>query len=179
MKKQLILEKRPWKVEIPDKLKKAKEEVDWFFYQGEASCGVQSNFNALIRALKNSTSHQEESAEDQLVSLIDKQRDFQSIMDSTSKYRKILSKYQKLSTRSKVILESFYDEKQYDISVELFFGAGIGLIPYTDTFQKIKDKINSLDKLKNFIIHDRRRMHKIKKEIMQMFQAAINEYDAK
>lgn len=182
MKKQLILERRPWKIEIPDKFKKAKEELDWFFQQGEASCGVQSNFNALIRALKNSTTHQEESAEDQLISMIDRsirQKDLQSIMDATCKYRKILAKYQKLSKTSKIILEAFYHEKQYDISVELFFGPGIGLIPYTNTFQKIKDKINSLDELKNFIIHDRRRMQKIKKEIMEMFQVAINEYDVK
>lgn len=182
-KSSLILEKRPFKIEIPDKLKKAKEDLDWFFYQGESQCGVQSNFNALIRALKNSTTHQEESAEDQLISMIDgrgpfRQRDFQSIMDSTSKYRKVLSRYQKLSSHSKLILELFYYEKQYDISVELFFGAGITLIPQTKTFQKIKDKIDNLDELKNFIIHDRRRMQKIKKEIIEMFLTVLNEYSA-
>lgn len=182
-KKAMVLEKRPFEtITVPETLTKVKKDLDWFFYQGEADCGVKSNFNALIRALKFSTTHQEESAEDQLVSMIDKQRDFQSIIDSTSKYRKILSKYQKLSSHSKLVLEAFYYEKQYDISVELFFGAGITLIPQTKTFLKlnstIKEKVTNLDQLKNFILHDRRRMNKIKKEITEMFIDALTEFNS-
>jgi hypothetical protein len=177
--KALILERRPWKVQVADPFRSAKEDLDWFFHRGESECGVQSNFNALIRALKFSTTHQEESAEDQLISMIDgrsREKDLQSIMDGTRKYRKILARYQKLSIKSQFILQNFYYEKQYDISVELFFGAGINLIPHTATFQKIKNKVDNLDQLKNLIIHDRRRMQKIKKEIAEMFLTALAEY---
>lgn len=182
--KNLVLENRPFAVKVPTELMAAQRDLNWFFYQGESDCGVKSNFDALIRALKFSTTHQDESAEDQLISLVDKQRDFQSVMDSTKKYRKIFSIYRQLSKSSKVILENFYYEKQFDTSVELFFGGGISLIPMTPTFKKMQNiqfakKINNLDELKNHIIHDRRRMTKIKNEITELYFSAVSEFNEK
>lgn len=175
--KNLVLENRPFTVKVPIELTAAQRDLNWFFYQGESDCGVRSNFDALIRALKFSTTHQDETAEDQLIALVDKQRDFQSVMDSTKKYRRILSTYQKLSSTSKVILENFYYEKQFDTSVELFFGGGISLIPMTSTFKKLEKKVTSLDDLRNFIIHDRRRMTKIKNEIIELYFSAVSEFN--
>lgn len=176
LKATLLLENRPFLVKVPSELNSAQRDLDWFFRQGESDCGVKSNFDALIRALKFSTSHQDETAEDQLINSIDKQRSFQSIMDGTHRYRRVLSSYQKISKTAKVILENFYYEKQFDTSVELFFGAGISLIPMTNTFKKLESKINTLDDLKNFILHDRRRMNKIKTEITTLYFSAVKEY---
>lgn len=170
--------KRPFgNVPIPKELKKVHQELSWLYQEGESNCGIQSNFNAMIKALKTSATHQETSAEDQLNALIDHQHSFDHILRSTSKWKKIMNKFQSLSPHSKNTLEYFFYEKQYDVSVEMFFGQGAALIPYTATFQeKFIDKIVDLNQLKYHIIHDSRRMKKIKSEIAELYISALQEY---
>lgn len=178
--KKLTLLKRPFNnVVIPAELLKSHKELCWLYQEGESSCGVKSNFNSMIRALKTSASHQDETAEDQLCALIDHQRSLTDIFKSSRQWRNIIYSLEVLPSKSKAIIEYFFYEKQFDPSVEMFFGQGIALITLTPTFKsKFSTTITNLNQLKHHIIHDQRRMLKIKKEISELYLQALTDYNS-
>ena len=167
-----IINSRPFKFIVPKELKGAQEDLDWLFQHGEAALGVKSNFDALISAKLCHAAYEEANAEDQLLEFIDNKRDKeltkQSILNNTTKYRSIYCIYTQMSKVSQNILEHFYYEKQYGKEIEQSFGAGIGLIPFTKTFDKLK--INNVNSINDST------KQKLRKEIKNLYVFALEEY---
>lgn len=173
--KQLVIEGRPFKIKVSKNLIQSQKELDWYFQEGEAALGIKSNFDTLIRALQSSGQHEEVDAEEQLAAQIDAKRSmsFESIMKSAGKYNKIDTKFKKLKPHTQQIFQHFYREKQFDKSIEQYFGAGLCLVELTPTFKKV-DK--NIDELKHSIIHQKGVMAKIKEEVKEMYLSALLEY---
>lgn len=114
---------------------KAKKDLDWFFNEAEAAMGVKSNFDAFIQACKYSTSHQDEVDNKAFAEMLEVQTSQNSIFASAGKYNKIFNIYFKLSPKQKVILEAYYEARQFNSDLAKSFGPGIGLIPFTKTGQ--------------------------------------------
>lgn len=174
----MIIEVRPFKIKVPNKLERAQRELDWFFHEGDSACGIKSNFDSFIRACKTSASHEETDAEDQLVSYIDNKynKTFDNIMHGAGKYSTIDRRFRKLSYHAQRVLQTFYYEKQYDKSVEQFFGKGIELVRLSPSFSTLKSDVESL---KKFICNKKKKkeiLAQIKREVRDMYLSSLEEY---
>lgn len=112
--------------------KSAISDLEWFFWQCESDLGIQSTYSSFIQACKYSTRHQDEVDLRAFVELCTTETTGYDILQATRKNRRILKNYQQLPSNHKVILEAYYQDRQYDQAITKDFGQGIGLIPYTE-----------------------------------------------
>lgn len=159
-----------------EKKTKAQKDLEWFFWEAESSMGLKSNYQAFIQACKYSTNHQDEFDRKLFAEIIKSQISYTSIFAATDKERSILQAYHKLSGRHKKILESYYEERQFDSKLADSFGEGIGLIPLTEMGKKMHQNILKWPSEK-FAIEFLRNKAKIKEQVTQLYNEALTAFE--
>ena len=151
-------------------------DLEWYFWYGEAECGVHSNYTSLFSALLYSTK-EDESIDLQCFN--DYSNSSQSTvhytMAAVNRYRTIHHKYCQLSSKSKIILEKYYEEAQYSHPYLQKFGPGVALIPYT----KIGENMSKLllkEPSTNFVKYLEKNVTTVKKQVTKLFNTALQEY---
>lgn len=160
--------------DIPKELKQSQKELDWFFYEGESSCGLTSNHEALMFQMAGSIGVSD--ITEQFVEYIDKKRSQEQIFRSVSKYRKINNKFNKLPVITQRTLELFYYEQQFDRSLEGHFGPGLKLVPHTKAFNDLPKQWQNHEKLKYCLIHQRKLIDRMKKEVKELYLQSLKQY---
>lgn len=159
-----------------NKLKIAQEELNWFFWQGESDCGIHSNYATLFSALLYAMSATEAEVVDiqSYTQMAISEASSHRTLGAISKYRKILKKYQSISASAKVILEKYYEERQFHPEMQ-DFGPGINLIPHTQLGREMEKQFlqNPSDKL---IKHFKSVKKGLKKQVHQLYLSALQEY---
>lgn len=119
---------------------KYTKDLEWLFWQSESAMNIKSNFDVFARAYIYSTNDQDEIDPKAFADML-QSNTASSIFDSTEKEREIIKSYCKLSSKHKIVLEAFYEEKQYSLFITEQFGPGVGLIPFTKLGKKISKSI--------------------------------------
>lgn len=165
---------RPFVFLTSDLLKPFHEELQYFFQQSDAACEISSNYQAFLFAMVNSCSIS--SAEEQLLDCLDKRRSEEDKLKSIGKNRTINNKFVQLSAYDQRVLSYFFYEQQFDRSLEAHFGQGIKLIPLTKSFKKLPVQWQNLNKLQFVLIHERKLIDKIKKEVSEIYLTVLEKY---
>lgn len=157
---------------------KAKTELEWLFNCSESECGIQSNFAPIFEACLYATPKSSYKIAVDFHILNDtlkKTHSQQNIRFSVNKERAIYNRYQKLDQKSKLIIEAFFESRKYNHELIKLFGEGIGVIPFTSiglSFSKILLRESN----KTFIQEFKNNKWKIKKEVDQLINQAINNF---
>lgn len=154
------------------KLEKAKKELFWFFNEAEAAMGVKSNFDAFIQACKYSMSHQDEFDKTAFSEMLMSQTTQNSILVATGRERKILKAYSKLSSKQKIVLEAYYEERNFNSALAKSFGPGIGLIPFTKTGQTFS-KVLLREPGEAFVREFKKNVIKVQKDVSALYEDAV------
>lgn len=173
-KKPLDNQSRPLTFTPPENLKLAHDDLQYYFQYSDAECGIPSNYSALRFAVLNDISLY--SAEEQFLDYIDKPRNERQISKSINRNRAIHQKFIKLSFRDQQIASLFNYEQVFDRSLEAHFGAGIKLIPFAPSFQKLPEQWRDLHKLQYCLIHHRKLIDKIKQETHELYLSVLEKY---
>ena len=154
------------------------KDLQWYFFESESACGISSTYSAFIAACKYSTSHQDEIDLKAFSEMCVNTTTAYDILAATRKNRRILNVYQGLSSKDKIVLEAYYQERKYDLAVSSDFGPGVGLIPYTAIGQKMS-RI-ALQNYEGSNLELRRMYTKnkeaLKKQVDQLWSRAIDNY---
>jgi len=155
---------------------KAISELEWLFYQSDSEMGFHSTMAAFILASKYSTKHQDEVDLQSFIELSKNTTTAYDILAATGKNRNILRNYQQLSARNKVILEAYYEEKQYDSELAKEFGPGVGVIPLTKLGKKLQKNLLAFDSTDKIKKEFRSIKHGLQKEVTRLHNEAITAY---
>lgn len=154
------------------------KDLEWFFWESDSAMGVQSTYSAFIQACKYSTKHQDEVDLKAFVAMCVNETTGFDILQATRKNRRILKVYQQLSSRHKVILESYYQDRQYDQAIAKDFGQGIGLIPLTEAGKALnRIHLQSPDTSNQALRKAyQAKRNALKKQAQALYQEAVNAY---
>jgi len=153
----------------------AIRDLEFLFCEAEASMGVKSTYSAFIYACKFSTKHQEEVDIQSFSTMSSNTTTAYDIIAAAGKNRKVLKNYQQLSSKHKIILEAYYEERQYSSPDLKGFGHGVGLIPYTSIGKEF-NKLLIMYPSKTFNKEFAQSKLKLQREVEKLYNDAVDAY---
>lgn len=151
------------------------KDLEWFFWECDSAMGISSTYSAFIAACKFSTKHQDEVDLVAFTEMCQNTTTAYDVLAATRKNRRILGNYQQLSAKHKMVLEAYYDERQYESEEAKSFGKGIGLVPYTSIGETF-NRLLLLEPGKNFAQQFKAAKNQLRKEVDQLINEAVDAY---
>lgn len=150
----------------------AEEDLAWFFWESEAAMGAHSNYGNLFEHMRYATGRNNEFNASAFAEAMSRPTEIYDLIQATGRARRILKNYQKLSTRHKVILEKYFEERQYNSEMAAGFGPGIGLVPMTMLGREM-EKLTLQYPPAKLIRHFQSIKKPLKRQVQEIYQEAV------